>query len=53
VVNSRCERLRHRLKNVDLANAPARFSWANKVAKIIREKWQRDAFFVKLKIVMK
>jgi hypothetical protein len=34
-------------------NALTPFGWANKVAKIIREKWPRDAFFVKLKIVMK
>ncbi len=33
-------------------DAPAPFGWANKVAKIIREKWPPDAFFVKLKIVM-
>jgi hypothetical protein len=33
-------------------DSPAAFGWANKVTKIIRQKWPRDAFFVKLKIVM-
>ncbi len=32
--------------------APEPFGWVNKIAKIIRQKWPRDAFFVKLKIVM-
>jgi len=33
------------------SDSPAPFGWANKVAKIIRQKWPRDAFFVKLKIL--
>jgi hypothetical protein len=32
--------------------APEPFGWANEMAKIIRQKWPRDAFDVKVKIVM-
>jgi hypothetical protein len=33
-------------------SAPEPFSWADEMAKVIRQKWPRDAFDVKIKIVM-
>jgi hypothetical protein len=32
--------------------APEPFGWIDKLSKIIREKWPKDDFYVKLKIVM-
>ncbi len=32
--------------------APEPFGWADKMAKIIRQKWPKDAFDVKVKIMM-
>src|SRR2546421_627272 len=33
-------------------HAPEPFGWADKMAKVIREKWPKDVFDVKVKIVM-
>ena len=34
------------------AHAPEPFGWADKMAKVIRQKWPKDAFDVKVTIVM-
>jgi hypothetical protein len=33
-------------------NAPEPFGWADRMAKVIREKWPKDSFDMKVKIVM-
>ena len=33
-------------------HAPEPFGWADEMAKIIRQKWPKDAFDVKVKIMM-
>jgi hypothetical protein len=34
------------------AQAPEPFGWADKMAKVIRQKWPKDVFDVKVKIIM-
>jgi hypothetical protein len=34
------------------AHAPELFGWADEMAKVIRQKWPRDVFDVKVKIIM-
>ena len=34
------------------AHAPEPFGWADKMTKMIRERWPRDAFDVKVRIIM-